>query len=123
MRTRRRFSAEFKADVALEAIKGHETVAELATKQELYPTVGRHRVRRLMSKMGLAPIYQRPTRGLCYAGNRGEIGGVIQPRIHLSQAAKLSHKAGPPLRACGFAYCCRPDCSSGKKHRGPHQLL
>jgi transposase-like protein len=32
MRTRRRFSAEFKAKVALEAIKGHETVAELASK-------------------------------------------------------------------------------------------
>jgi hypothetical protein len=31
MRTRRRFSAEFKAKVALEATKGHETVAELAT--------------------------------------------------------------------------------------------
>jgi transposase len=30
MRTRRRFSAEFKAKVALEAIRGHETVAELA---------------------------------------------------------------------------------------------
>ena len=38
MRTRRRFSAEFKAKVALEAIKGHETVAELATKHELDPT-------------------------------------------------------------------------------------
>ena len=38
MRTRRRFSAEFKAKVALEAIKGHETVAELATKHELHPT-------------------------------------------------------------------------------------
>ena len=31
-------SAEFKAKVALEAIKGHETVAELATKHELHPT-------------------------------------------------------------------------------------
>ena len=38
MRTRRRFSDEFKAKVALEAIKGHETVAELATKHELHPT-------------------------------------------------------------------------------------
>ncbi len=38
MRTRRRFSAEFKAKVALEAIKGHETVAEFATKHELHPT-------------------------------------------------------------------------------------
>src|SRR6202161_1953425 len=38
MRTRRRFSAEFKAKVAIEAIQGHETVAELATKHELHPT-------------------------------------------------------------------------------------
>jgi len=37
MRTRRRFSA-FKAKVALEAIKGDETVAELATKHGLQPT-------------------------------------------------------------------------------------
>ena len=37
MRTRRRFSAEFEAKVALEAIKGHETVAELATEHELPP--------------------------------------------------------------------------------------
>lgn len=38
MRTRRRLSAEFKAKLAIEAIKGHETVAELATKHELHPT-------------------------------------------------------------------------------------
>ena len=38
MRTRRRFSAEFKAKIALEAIQGHQTVAELATKHELHPT-------------------------------------------------------------------------------------
>jgi transposase len=38
MRTRRRFSAEFKAGVALEAIRGHETVAEPAAKRELHPT-------------------------------------------------------------------------------------
>jgi transposase len=38
MRTRRRFSSEFKAKVALEAIKGHETVAELATRHALHPT-------------------------------------------------------------------------------------
>ena len=40
---------------------------------------------------------QDARRGLCYAGNRGEIGGVIEPRIDLSQAAILSRKAGPPL--------------------------
>jgi transposase len=38
MRTRRRFTAEFKAKVALEAIRGHQTVAELATRHELHPT-------------------------------------------------------------------------------------
>ena len=38
MRTRRRFTSEFKAKVALEAIKGHETVAELATRHGLHPT-------------------------------------------------------------------------------------
>jgi copper/silver efflux system protein len=38
MKTRRRFSPEFKAKVALEAIKGHETVAELATRHGLHPT-------------------------------------------------------------------------------------
>ena len=38
MKTRRRFTAEFKAKVALEAIKGHETVADLATRHGLHPT-------------------------------------------------------------------------------------
>jgi transposase len=38
MRTRRRFSSDFKAKVALEAIRGHATVAELATRHELHPT-------------------------------------------------------------------------------------
>jgi transposase len=38
MKTRRLFTAEFKAKVALEAIGGHQTVAELASKHELHPT-------------------------------------------------------------------------------------
>ena len=41
---------------------------------------------------------QDARRGLCYRSKRGEIGGVIEPKIHLSQAAKLSRKPGPPLR-------------------------
>src|SRR5690606_25859047 len=36
-------------------------------------------------------------RGLCYGRNDGETGGVETNPIHLTQAAKLSHQAGPPL--------------------------
>ena len=37
MKTRRRFSAEFKAKVALEAIRSDRTISELATKHQLHP--------------------------------------------------------------------------------------
>ena len=37
MKTRRRFSGEFKAKVALEAIQGHWTISELAAKHQLHP--------------------------------------------------------------------------------------
>lgn len=36
---RKRYSAEFKAKVALEAIKGEQTLAELATKYSLHPNM------------------------------------------------------------------------------------
>jgi transposase len=37
MTARRRFSAEFKAKVALEAIRSERTISELATKHQLHP--------------------------------------------------------------------------------------
>lgn len=37
MKTRRRFTAEFKAKVALEAIRSERTIAELGTKHQLHP--------------------------------------------------------------------------------------
>lgn len=37
MKTRRRFTAEFKAKVALEAIRGERTISELATRHQLHP--------------------------------------------------------------------------------------
>ena len=39
MKTWRRFTAEFKAKVALEAIQGHRTVAELGKRHELHPNL------------------------------------------------------------------------------------
>jgi len=37
MKTRRRSMVEFKAKVALEAIRGEWTISELATKHQLHP--------------------------------------------------------------------------------------
>ena len=37
--TRKRYSAEFKSKVALEAIKGEQTLAELAAKYEIHHTM------------------------------------------------------------------------------------
>jgi transposase len=37
MKTRRRFTSEFKAKVALEAIRSEGTISELATKHQLHP--------------------------------------------------------------------------------------
>ena len=39
MKSRRRFTADFKAKVALEAIQGHRTVAELGKRHELHPNL------------------------------------------------------------------------------------
>ncbi len=39
MKTRRSFTAEFKARVALEAIQGHRTAAELGKRHELHPNL------------------------------------------------------------------------------------
>ncbi len=36
---RRRFSAEFRAKIALEAIRGEQTIAELANRYEFYPNM------------------------------------------------------------------------------------
>lgn len=42
MKSRRRFSAEFKAKVAREAIRGERTISELATKHQLHPIRSRN---------------------------------------------------------------------------------
>jgi transposase len=39
MKMRRRFTAEFKAKIALEAIQVHRTIGELATRHEPHPNL------------------------------------------------------------------------------------
>ena len=51
---RRRFSAEFKAKIALEAIRGGQTIAELASRYELHPNLITSWKRQAMDNM-LAP--------------------------------------------------------------------
>ena len=66
--------------------------------------VGRHRVRRLMLKMGLAPIYQRPKTSEPHPQHRIwpyllRHLTIDRPNQVLSQAAILFRKTGPPLTA------------------------
>ena len=51
MKTRRRFSGEFKAKVALEAIQGHWTICELAAKHQLHPNQITQWKRQAMEKL------------------------------------------------------------------------
>lgn len=51
---RRRFSAEFKGKVALEAISGEQTFAELASRYELHPNMITSWKRQAMDNMAAA---------------------------------------------------------------------
>jgi len=51
---RRRFSAEFKAKVALEAIRGDETINELASRYELHPNMITNWKRQAIDNMAAA---------------------------------------------------------------------
>lgn len=51
MKTRRRFSAEFKARVALEAIRGDASIAELAARHGLHPNLISQWQRRAISRL------------------------------------------------------------------------
>ena len=65
-----------------------------------FPKLGSVGVLKPRCTMSIDPLRLRrqdTRRGLCYADKRGEIGGVIEPRIHLSKAAILFRKTGPPL--------------------------
>jgi transposase len=85
MRTRRRFSAEFKPKVALEAIQGHLTVAELASKYEVHPTQIAAWKREAIEK--LAQVFDE--KGGC--GNRTATPSLPASEDQRAASAALGH--------------------------------
>ena len=53
--TRKRYSADFKAKVALEALRGEMTAAQLATKHGIHPTMANEWKR--LAQAGLASLF------------------------------------------------------------------
>ncbi len=90
MRTRRRFSGEFKAKVALEAIQGHQTVAELAIKYELHPTQIAAWKREAVEKLAQVFDEKGPEREKSRDGEiarlHAKIGQLVVERDFLSKA-------------------------------------
>jgi transposase-like protein len=56
---RKQYSAQFKSKVALEAVRGEKTVAELAAQYELHPTVINNWKRQLIERT--SEIFERDT--------------------------------------------------------------
>ena len=81
MKTRRRFTAEFKAKVALEAIQGHRTVAELAKRHELHPNLIAQWKRQAIEKLdeidALEAAYAPITRSLRAHVQRFDLRGFV----------------------------------------------
>ena len=90
MKTGRRFTAEFKAKVALEALQGQRTIAELATRHELHPNVITQWRRQAIEK--LARVFD--DKGLEVQANRdaevtklhAKIGQLVEERDILPKA-------------------------------------
>jgi transposase len=90
MRTRRRFSGEFKAKVALEAIQGQQTIAELATKYELHPTQiaawKREAIEKLAQVFGEKGSEREKSRDGEIARLHAKIGQLVVERDFLAKA-------------------------------------
>ena len=82
MAKRRRFSAEFKAKVALEAIRGEHSLAELATKHGIHPNLITNWKRQAIE--GMASVFDGR------AAERDQRGGPG----HLDRELSWSRSAG-----------------------------
>ena len=77
MRKRKQYTADFKARVALEAVKGEQTVAELASRFGVHPTMIHQWKKALLD--GASDIFQR---------------GRAEPAVDAAQVKDLHAKIG-----------------------------
>ena len=75
--TRKRYSADFKSKVALEAIKGDQTLAELAAKYEIHHTMISQWRRQAIE--GLSGIFSE--KSICASVGLGFTIGLCQQMI------------------------------------------
>ena len=78
MRTRRRFGADFKARVALEALRGDKTIQEIAAKHQVHPNQVSAWKRQAMD--GLGAVFSN--------------GGEAAHRDHEAEIERLHAKIG-----------------------------
>jgi len=95
MSKRKQHRPEFKAKVALEALKGEETISELASRFGIHPTMIHQwkRIRRLMRLMGLMPIYQKPNTRKVLSRR---ISNTLEAGFCVDALNEAIHKFGPP---------------------------
>lgn len=92
MRTRRRFSAEFKARVALEALRGDKTVQEIAGKHQVHPNQvsawKRQALDGLSAVFSNGPAQERQDHETEIRGLHAKIGQLTVERDFLSKGLK-----------------------------------
>lgn len=88
--TRKRYGADFKAKVALEAIKGEQTVAELAAKYSIHPTMittwKKQAIEGMSSTFSNKPAKEAETNAAEMERLHAKIGQLVVERDFLSKA-------------------------------------
>ena len=101
MSKRKQHAPEFKAKVALEALKGEETAAELASRFGVHPTMIHQWKRSLLE--GAAGIFERGGKAAVAAGVAEETVRDLHAKIGELAVANdfLSRKLKPLTGKCG----------------------